>query len=90
MSGERGDGELTYEKAGLFGLFLAEFALLLDDQVKETLCQHMLAPEELMRVESLCKFKVALEICTKNIYDRRKMSARDQITCLNFRELPLA
>ena len=49
-----------------------------------------LAPEELMRVESLCKFKVALEICTKNIYDRRKMSARDQITCLNFRELPLA
>ena len=36
-----------------------------------------------MRVESLCKFKVALEICTKNIYDGRKMSARDQITCLN-------
>ena len=67
MSGERGDGGLTYEKAGLFGLSLAEFALLLDDQVKETLCQHMLAPEELMRVESLYKFKVALEICTKNM-----------------------
>ena len=24
------------------------------------------------------------------IYDGRKMSARDQITCLNFRDLPLA